>query len=132
MAWGWSHTPEAYQNFRGNLGRLQTSELITISAEWLARIPDPDCFDDGFSAGRYRRAERRLQKRFRRALQGEENPRIPPVECFRETLIEQIYDNAESIALCTNGGFSAWACPYGCGPHLISFSRPDESDYERE
>jgi len=131
MVWSWSHTPEAYQNARDNLSRLPAVELITIRAEWYALTDrERDC--NAFSAGRYHRACRYLQKRYRRAIGANGNPRLQTVSEFCETLSNEIWEKAENLANCTNGGFSAWVCPYGCGPHLVSFSRPDEKDYERE
>lgn len=117
MAWNWSHTEEAYANAERNLHALPIETLREIEAEWCAH--SPSCYDDatpspsdaddeGFSPARYA-----LAHRFNANMDA-------------ETLAERIWHNASEAAVCDNGGFNAWACPYGCGPHTVSFDAPDE------
>ena len=42
---------------------------------------------------------------------------------FREGIDRYIWENASEFATCDNGGFNAWLCPYGCGPHCVPFDR---------
>ena len=102
MAWGWSHSPEAYQNARNNLDLQEREWLEIVFAEWHAAKPGDH---EHFSRQRYARRLRQAKK-------------LPS-----DTLVEFIWEKMEEQALCTNGGWQAWACPYGCGPHLVSFDR---------
>ena len=121
MAWSWSHTHEAYSNAREQLGELSPITLITIRAEWSA-VDDPCDTAGGFHAGRYRGTERALLKQYSRALT------LKRAELFRESLEEQIWDLMSDGATCDNGGFNAWACPYGCGCHTVPFNPVTEGE----
>lgn len=94
MAWEWSHTPEAYANARRNLGRLD-DDLRVIWAEWEAY--DGNDFDDSVYPDALARAED-----------------IP-----HDVLADRIWEQMEEQATCDNGGWRAWACPFGC--HTVSF-----------
>lgn len=39
---------------------------------------------------------------------------------------ENIWGWIEDLRTCTNGGFRAWVCPYGC--HTVSFDRENEEN----
>lgn len=106
MAWSWSHTNEAYADARENLFRLDRETLIVIYAEWRAaqgkhgRI-DPVC--SHFSERRYNRA-----LEFAKTLPD-------------NTIAESIWEKAEEFSTCTNGGWKAWLCPFGCAVHMVPF-----------
>jgi hypothetical protein len=110
MAWQWSHTTEAYTNAYNNLHALSQETLAIILAEWEA-VDDPDEWAEGFNPEKYEEALERFQD-------------LPA-----DALADEIWPRMEALATCTNGGWAAWACPDGC--HLVSFSKPDEEDYER-
>lgn len=43
-------------------------------------------------------------------------------DSVRRSLAESIWSRMEELATCTNGGWEAYCCPFGCGPHMVSFS----------
>ena len=106
MAWSWSHTSEAYQNAENNLRRMRREELEIIFSEWRAaqgkhgRI---DFSDPGFD-----------QRKYNRAI---DHAKTLPVSA----LADFIWERASDFATCDNGGFNAWMCPHGCGPHCVPF-----------
>jgi hypothetical protein len=103
MAWSWSHTNEAYEAARANLGRLEPSELQVIWAEWEAWTGElENDMWGGFHDGRYITALRAAR-------------RIPS-----EHLANDIWDRMSKQATCDNGGWNAWSCPFGC--HTVSFT----------
>ena len=100
MAWSWSHTVEAYENARRNLGKLRKGELNVIYAEWEAHTSREE--DEGaFDEPKYKAALTAARK-------------IPA-----DILADAIWERAEELATCDNGGFNAWVCPFGC--HTVSF-----------
>jgi hypothetical protein len=78
--------------------------LEVIYAEWIAHRPDdgPEHFD---------------QKAYAKALVEAGN--LPD-----DTLADFVWEKAEELATCTNGGWEAYVCPFGCGPHTVPFSAP--------
>jgi hypothetical protein len=110
MAWGWSHTPEAYANAQANLEAKPKAELEVIYAEWLAH--EPAGYDD-FNQDAYAAAYQDARS-------------IPASD-----LADTIWRLASNQAICNNGGFDAWVCPYGCGSHAVSFSKDGESYDDR-
>ncbi len=103
MAWSWDHTQEAYSNARANLFDLPQRDLIVIWSEWKASDRDGN-----FDSEKYAKAE---------AYAGD----LPD-----DALADDIWEKMEAQAKCENGGYDAWACPYGCHCHLISFDRNGE------
>lgn len=103
MAWEWSHTAEAYAYARQQVMTMNVETLRVVWAEWRARVADPDnpCSEDGFSQKKYRKAIRRSF--------------TTPIEDMRTT----VWEASEAQALCTNGGWEAWVCPWGC--HTVPF-----------
>ena len=110
MAWEWSHTDEAYQNAREQLNQVPDNELRVIFGEWWAHAQrkdkenictfstsdfDPDIYQEG------------------RNLAQELQP---------WTLAAFIWKRMEKLRTCDNGGHRAWACPYGCGAHMVPFN----------
>ncbi len=113
MAWSWSHSQQAYSDARENLSELDRDKLEIIFAEWRAAqgkngMIDPVCPD--FSERKYDRALKHAKT------------------LDHDTLVDFIWEQASEFATCDNGGFEAWMCPHGCGPHCVSFSPPDEPE----
>ncbi len=111
MAWSWSHTHEAYENARNNLERLPREKLEVIYAEWLA------------AEGDIHFCPRLNDRRYLKALHGRAKQKTT------EELVEFIWEKASEFATCTNGGWQAYMCPFGCGCHMVSFS-PEEEEVE--
>lgn len=105
MAWPWSHTNEAYAHAREELERMAKEALAEIYAEWKAVEYDEYGSAEGFN-------EQVFEDRQNYALRTD----VPNSE-----LTEFIWERASEQATCDNGGFNAWMCPYGCGPHCVSF-----------
>jgi hypothetical protein len=122
MAWSWSHTQQAYANAEANLRTLPKETLEIIFAEWRAAqgkhgVIDPVC--PNFSERKYDRALKHAKT-------------LPD-----DVLADFIWERASEFATCDNGGFEAWMCPHGCGPHCVSFSPPeddpgDDDDWDDE
>ena len=108
MAWEWSHTAEAYNNALENLNRLPKRELLTILREWA-----------------YKDREDRGTIRRRAGSTRIPGFRLPAglARLDRSHLADLIWERAESLATCDNGGFRAWVCPDGC--HTVSFDPKD-------
>lgn len=122
MSWSWSHTAEAYENARENLGRMAYQTLQIIWAEWEAFEPSRDepgrQFDSSSSS-------QLNEAKYKAAL---ETAKTLP----KDVLAEAIWDKASELATCTNGGWEAWLCPFGCGCHMVSFSNWAEQMRERK
>jgi hypothetical protein len=114
MAWEWSHTAEGLEAARENVHRLDDETLAVIYAEWRASTPGR-YGDWAFHASRYPLALVGARKL---------------VALSRETVADAIWERMEELRTCENGGHLAWACPHGCGCHLVSFSTPDEEEQE--
>jgi len=113
MAWSWSHTPQAYGNAEENLRNLPQETLEIIFAEWRAaqgKYGFVDPVSPGFSERKYDRALKHAKT------------------LAHDTLVEFIWEKASDFATCDNGGFEAWMCPHGCGPHCVSFSPAVEDE----
>lgn len=115
MAWSWSHTSQAYANAEENLRNLSKETLETIFAEWRAAQGKHGAIDPvspGFSERKYERALKHAKT------------------LAHDTLVDFTWKRASEFATCDNGGFEAWMCPLGCGPHCVSFSRPEVVETE--
>ena len=111
MTWEWSHAPEAYADLYENIHEQPREWLLVVYAEWKAS-------SGGYFHPRQNARTDFDERRYLRALVG--------AECLcNETLADKIYELAERLRLCTNGGWEAWCCPHGCGCHQLPFSRPD-------
>ncbi len=109
MAWSWSHTEEAYANAEHNLRALSKETLEIIYAEWCAaqgKHGDVDTTDPAFN-----------ERKYARALKHAKTLEV-------DVLADFVWERAEALATCGSGGFEAWMCPHGCGPHCVSFSHP--------
>ena len=103
MVWQWSHTAEGIDNARTRLELKSRRWLVTVYAEWQARICHEDD-EDEFSDPKYRAARKEAR------------------QLDDEMLIDAIWNCMCELEYCDNGGFQAWACPFGC--HTLSFSQP--------
>lgn len=111
MAWEWSHTQEAYDNAHKQLYAQSREWLEIVFAEWHAKGKGTDdCGEPLFSQGKYNRALKHAKT-------------LPD-----DTLAEEIWERMEALATCDNGGWNAWACPYGCGCHTVPFDPPENED----
>jgi hypothetical protein len=118
MAWEWSHTTEAYADAQAQVERMPREWLIVVFAEWEAKS-DPSRVSGGFSQRKYKRALGRAKGRGK-------NGGLPD-----DILASHIWDKMSEQATCTNGGHKAWACPFGCEPHLVPFTDPEVEAEER-
>jgi hypothetical protein len=117
MTWEWSHAPEAYADARENLEDLDPVELQVIYAEWAAnRTAEGPCRedDDPPGGGTSVNGEDFDEVRYAQAL--DEARGLTP-----DVLADAIWRHAEGLRNCTDGGWQAWVCPYGC--HLVAMSR---------
>jgi hypothetical protein len=104
MAWEWSHTDEAYADARQHVERLPRRELLTILREW--------AYED--------RGDRTARMSIRGAFRLPAGVRTLPTD----VLADMAWARAEAHRTCTNGGWDAYVCPYGC--HTVPFDPPDE------
>lgn len=118
MAWSWSHTVEAYENAKMCVELLPRKELEVIFAEWKV---------DQYIKSITLVVDESLVQNMGVVALGFE----PRVKIFKEwrkkasdipadALADQIWEWMEELRTCDNGGFNAWACPFGC--HTVPFS----------
>jgi hypothetical protein len=116
MAWEWSHTAEAYDTIRARLERMPREALNVLFAEWRASQERPgETIGHNFN-----------ERRYARALAWISRPDALP----DDVLVDWIWERMADYRTCTNGGFEAYACPYGCGPHLLPFDQPSDNKEE--
>jgi hypothetical protein len=106
MAWEWSHTPIAYEAANENLRKLDRKTLEAIWSEWEAWDGNTSS-TSGFDNDKYRVAMAKAKDL--------------PVDIMADA----IWEKASELRTCTNGGFEAWLCPFGCGCHMASFDFDD-------
>jgi hypothetical protein len=108
MAWEWSHTEEAYAAVEHNIRQQPREWLEVVFAEWRAAQDNKGNVQTG--------THNFNQKKYERALAYAKNP-----EVTNERLADFIWEKANELRICTNGGWQAWCCPSGCGCHLVPF-----------
>ena len=108
MAWKWSHTQEAYDNCHMRVQQMAKATLAAIRAEWV--------LSEQQDGGWYEVADRFDE-------QYDDELKIAMAMSTAE-LAQFVWDRMSSFSTCTSGGHFAYACPYGCGPHLVSFNKP--------
>jgi hypothetical protein len=116
MAWSWSHTNEAYAAVEqqlndkadaANNGDIEAIEwLQTVWSEFIASNWREDRVTTDLDLKKYERSLARAKR------QGE--------SLGYDKLASDIWNWSSELATCTNGGWDAWVCPFGC--HLIPFS----------
>jgi len=117
MAWSWSHTAEGIEGFRAQLHAQPRAWLLNVWSEWKAN-PEGHFRPRKFGSDDF--DERRAIRAYCSADAWMSN----------EALADRIFDLAERQSTCTNGGWEAWACPYGCGSHTLPFDAPEEEGGE--
>lgn len=109
MAWGWSHTAQAYVYAESQLRAFDRDTLLEIAAEWRMHKRFPGNDHD------WQRLWPQVLANVRKKYRAKRNSEIALA----------IWLQAEDQALCDNGGFNAWMCPYGCLLHCVPFSPED-------
>ena len=104
MAWEWSHTPEAYTNALRNLEDMPRSELEVIAKEIMST--DRESYGPNLDLERY--------------------DSLDLSDWLTDDIVSYIWDFMATERTCTNGGWKAYACPYGCNHHLIPFDRDED------
>jgi hypothetical protein len=110
MAWSWSHTYEAYLYAHSQLYLLDRDTLLEIAAEWRMHDKHPD--NDAAWADQWPKALAFIRSKF---------CALP-----NASIAEYVWKRAYEQQTCDNGGWNAWMCPYGCGPHCVDFSPENE------
>ncbi len=114
MTWEWSHTPEAYEAVRKNIFRKDRKWLEVVWAEWVtASNRDTRRMPLGATNFDHRTYETALA-RTKNKMTG--------------YLKEFIWECTEELRNCTNGGWEAHCCPYGCGCHMVPFHTEEEQE----
>ena len=116
MAWSWSHTNKAYEAIEeqlnnkaeaANNGNTDAAEwLCVVWSEWVASDWREDGVATALDLKKYAKAMARAKR------QGN--------AVGYEKLAKDIWNWSSELATCTNGGWEAWVCPFGC--HLLPFS----------
>lgn len=108
MSWSWSHTQEAYNHIYREVHNLSREHLIEIYAEWESYFAGggsienpPTCPDDCGSD-------------FAMTAAKQHATTLP-----KDILADVVWERMLQQARCDNGGFNAYACPYGC--HTVQF-----------
>lgn len=117
MAWSWNHTQCAYACVQLNVEDKSKEWLDVVYAEWQAAENDEhENLDiNNFNKDKYKKALVEADK-------------LPD-----DVLADYIWERMSEAAICENGGHNAWACPSGCGPHLIPFELPvDKEEIDRD
>lgn len=124
MTWEWSHTQEGYDNVQRNITLLSREDRVEILAEIRATreyaaskglgIHEVD--EHEVSAASLDAAQRGLEHELK-----EEHPLGG-----EDFLNESIWEFAQELRRCTNGGHEAHLCPFGCHRHMVSFGDVDE------
>ena len=96
MAWSWSHSSEAYQNAFENLHDLPLKDLRIIYAEWQS-WNGVESFSSDMDIKKHNKALKNCIR----------------FNFTQETLANDIYEKMQEQATCDNGGFNAYACPFG-------------------
>jgi hypothetical protein len=105
-AWGWSHTPDAYENARTNMRDWTTDQLHEIYREWIMKDKGKHVLD--YDPGR------------KAPYPDIKLPTTADGTPLADDLIaDYIWERAEKQALCDDGGAEAWVCPFGC--HTVPF-----------
>ena len=125
------------------LAELRQSTQADIDRE--LKNYHPSTSMDAFDADVYKKELRRIRKEHRDFIHTvtlsspygrsgyTSDPRVAmrnakrdAINSLRRSLAESIWPRMEELATCTNGGWEAYCCPYGCGPHMVTFSSADE------
>lgn len=112
MSWEWSHAPEAYDNAKENLANQNKAWLEVCWAEIMCAEP---------RAWRNRWADNRGYEFDKPSyLYWLETAKL----ISEDSLIDSIWKFAQEYRTCSDGGFDAHCCPFGC--HTVSFDLEEE------
>ena len=111
MTWSWSHTQEGIQNVENNICELNDTTLATVWTEWTCAVR---------ISGEFVLAESAYDRIFAQACK--------MVDTLRTEMVDFIIDKTNALAECTNGGFEAHICPFGC--HTASFDVEEEIEQD--
>lgn len=124
MAWSWSHAGEAYAAAEENLmaradraakgDEYEQKWLLDCICEWDIEDYRPSHID------RWMKRYDRLMIKWRREAK----------RLGWQFIAERIWEKAEELATCDNGGWNAWCCPDGC--HTVSFTLQETEEEEEE
>ena len=109
MAWEWSHTAEGIADVEMNLRDLCRDKIVAIWSEWEAWDGNTSS-TSGFDKDKYAVAMKKAKD-------------IPT-----DILADAIWEKAQQLRTCTNGGHEAWLCPFGCGGHMVPFHYTGKDD----
>lgn len=116
MAWSWSHTDEAYLYAYKQIRTLPRETLIEIVAEWEMHDRFSEAADFVW-ANEWPKVLTLVKSRYE-----SHNGHI----VLDQRIIGDVWTRAFGQQTCDDGGFNAWLCPYGCGPHCVPFG-PEEA-----
>jgi hypothetical protein len=111
MAWSWSHAAEAYAYAQEQVQKQDRSWLEVVFAEWRAGQEKGGVINPVSTNFHQRKYDRALK--YAKAL---------PPGLGDEVLAEFVWEKMSEFATCTNGGWEAWCCPFGCMSHMVPFS----------
>jgi hypothetical protein len=111
MAWEWSHSIEAYEAGRKNLAKQNVTDLQVMKAEWEATDWDDEETFQGanLDTEKYNKSLKRIQAHYRMSRRSNVS-----VKSLKEQYADWIWERAEKLRTCTNGGHEAHVCPYAC------------------
>lgn len=113
MAWSWSHTNEGIAAVQENLENLPREDREIMFAEWrAAQVRGTTELSHHFDNRRYERALKFVKT-------------LPD-----DSLNEFLWEKTQEFATCSNGGWDAYCCPFGCGCHQVPFSLPADTQEE--
>lgn len=117
MAWSWSHTQEAYHAVKEQIEAKDREWLETVWAEWkTAKTDEHGCYTEETEEFDQKRYELMLKK----------SKKFPD-----DVLADEIWELTSEYATCSNGGWEAYCCPFGCLAHQIPFT-PKKIEIEIE
>ena len=125
MSWEWSYTQEGIQNIRDNIGTMSREDLIECLSEFhAAKNPKPDDWDG--TESEWQESQAGGDTYFDNDDFKKKTDELTKFCLDQETLADVLFDEAEQLRTCENGGHRAWVCPYGC--HTVSLDSPIEKE----
>lgn len=128
MSWSWSHTEEAYQYAEKQLRQMTQKNMVVIWAEWRTHQkaqadaleeaekeaeendwPEPHHVNESHDFDQDYYQEQLIEAK------------IIIKRVGKEPIADDIWNWASELRTCTNGGWEAWMCPYGCQCHMVPF-----------
>lgn len=124
MAWEWSHTDNAYQSIEQQLQAM--ADLATVGdmdvANWLYV-----CWSE-WVASDWRECNGSTDLDLRKYAIALTRAKRQAKELGFCKLADDIWNWSTELRTCTNGGWEAWLCPFGC--HTLPFSSEVDSEHE--